>query len=345
MATFRKRGKNRWEAQVRKKGFPTQTKTLPSRAEAEEWAKLIETRMRQGLYLPAKEAEGTTVAQLAKRFEEEFAEHHYRGQAWKHKLARIREKLGRYTLVALSPKVISDYRDRRLQEPDARYTKNLDEAPRVSPATVKGELDLLSKLLDVATKEFGILVPNGNPVRHIRKPSANGSRERRLVRDEGARLLEQCEASQNPWLRPAVIIALETSMRQGEILSLEWPAIDFKRGLAYLSTSKNGEARAVPLSPAAIQTLKQLGRHKEGKVFPTDRMTLFKAFTRACERASIENLTFHDLRHEALSRLAERGDLSVLELATISGHKTLQMLKRYTHLQAESLSKKLAITN
>jgi len=70
---------------------------------------------------------------------------------------------------------------------------------------------------------------------------------------------------------------------------------------------------------------------------------LYKAFERACHRAQINDLTFHDLRHEALSRLAERGDFSVLELAAVSGHKSLQVLKRYTHLQAEKLARKLAV--
>ena len=76
-------------------------------------------------------------------------------------------------------------------------------------------------------------------------------------------------------------------------------------------------------------------------MIPLGRMTLYKAFERACERASIENYRWHDLRHEALSRLPERGDFTVLEMAVVSGHKTLQMLKRYTHLQAEKLAAKL----
>jgi integrase len=97
----------------------------------------------------------------------------------------------------------------------------------------------------------------------------------------------------------------------------------------------------VPLSSAALKILKGMPRSLGGRVIATDRMTLYKAFERACERADINGLTFHDLRHEALSRLAERGDLSMLELASISGHKTLQMLKRYTHLRAEDLARKL----
>lgn len=101
------------------------------------------------------------------------------------------------------------------------------------------------------------------------------------------------------------------------------------------------EARAVPLTSRALEVIEGLPRSTTGKVFPVERLTLYHAFIAACKRAKIENYTWHDLRHECLSRLAERGDLSVLELSAISGHKTLQMLKRYTHLQAESLAKKL----
>ena len=104
---------------------------------------------------------------------------------------------------------------------------------------------------------------------------------------------------------------------------------------------KNGEARAVPLNSEAVAVLEALPRSINGVVFPVERMTLYHAFAAACKRAKLDNFTWHDLRHEALSRLAERGDFSVLELAAVSGHKTLQMLKRYTHLQATKLAEKM----
>lgn len=131
-------------------------------------------------------------------------------------------------------------------------------------------------------------------------------------------------------------------MRQGELLSLDWKHIDFTRRIAFLPFTKNGEARSVPLSPVALCVLTAMPTSTAGLVIPVSRMTLYKAFRRACQRAGISDLTFHDLRHEALSRLAERGDFSVLELAAVSGHKSLQVLKRYTHLQAEKLAMKLA---
>lgn len=210
---------------------------------------------------------------------------------------------------------------------------------------MKSELDLLSKVLGYAEKERGITLPAGNPVSKVRKPSPGKGRDRRLVGEEATRLLDQCEASSCSYLAPAARLALETAMRQGELLCLRWTDIDQGRGLALLldpDKIKTGETRAVPLTPAALRVLRKIPRSIDGRVFPVDRQSLYGAFKRACGRAGIRDFTWHDLRHEALSRLAERGDLSVLELAAVSGHKQLQMLKRYTHLQAEKLAKKLA---
>lgn len=169
--------------------------------------------------------------------------------------------------------------------------------------------------------------------------------DRRLELDEWKAFERECKKSRNPWLWPAVQLAVETAMRQGELLSLTWKQIDKKRCLAMLvdpDKIKNEEPRAVPLSPAAMQVIESLPVSTTGLVLPVERMTLYHAFGYACDRAKIKDFTFHDLRHEALSRLAERGDFSVIEMAAVSGHKTLQMLKRYTHLQAEKLAKKLA---
>lgn len=342
MATISERGEYSWRIQVRRRGIPPIYKTFNYKDDAEKWARQMEAELDRGLYLPRRDAERTTFAEVAERFEKEYAPHHYRGNGWKHKLKHLKDDLGKYALIAISAKVVGKYRDDRLSQPDPRYRKSPDSAPRLSPATVKTDLDLLSKVLDVATKEFGIVLPNGKPVISIRKPKDAGRQERRLIGDEETRLLAECEASGNTWLAPAVRLAIETAMRQGELLSLDWRHVDMKRRLAMLLMTKNGEARAVPLSPAAIGVLQGLTRAVSGRVIPVPRMTLYKAFERACARAGIADLTFHDLRHEALLRLAERGDFSILELAAVSGHKTLQVLKRYTHLQAERLANKLA---
>ena len=331
-----------WQAIVRRRGYPQQSKAFPTKAEAEAWASLVEADIRRGTYQSGSEAERTTLGDLIKDFKTEFAPKHYRvredqKEAWRFQLARLDEMLGAYSLTAIDQKVVGSYRDGRLEGTAGRKP--------VNESTVRKELYMLSKVLGFAQTEKGIPLPRGNPVEKIRKPSEGKGRARRLDPLEWAAFERECKSSRNSWLWPAVQLAVETAMRQGELLSLTWKLIDRKNRLALLDDPekiKNKEPRAVPLSPAALDVLKTLPPSASGLVLPVERMTLYHAFGYACGRAKIKDFTFHDLRHEALSRLAERGDFSVLELAEVSGHKTLQMLKRYTHLRATRLADKLA---
>jgi len=142
------------------------------------------------------------------------------------------------------------------------------------------------------------------------------------------------------WMPYIVEFALETAMRQGEITSLRWENVDLSKRVAYLPLTKNGDSRYVPLSTAAIKILNGLPRSIEGRVFPVDRASISSRFTRLARKAKLMDLRFHDLRHTAITKMA--GKLSnVLELSAVTGHKTLGMLKRYTHLNPEDLAKKL----
>lgn len=341
MATIRKKGDFQWHVQIRRKGFPSQTQTFKYREDAERWARKVEREMDAGAFVSTSDAERVTVHGLIRDFKTEFAPLHYRTredgkETWRFQLARLDEALGDYSLAAVDQKLIAAYRDQRLQ--------GLTGRPAVAESSVRKELYMLSKVLDFAQTEKGITLPRGNPVSKVRKPKESKGRDRRLSQSEWKAFEAECKASRNSWLWPAVQLAVETAMRQGELLSLAWSQVDKKRHLVLLMDGekiKNGEARAVPLSSGALKVLNSLPISVSGLVLPVERMTLYHAFIAACERAEIQNFTFHDLRHEALSRLAERGDFSVLELAAVSGHKTLQMLKRYTHLQAENLAKKL----
>ena len=127
---------------------------------------------------------------------------------------------------------------------------------------------------------------------------------------------------------------------KGELLSLCWDNIDLYRRTAHLPMTKNGTSRDIPLSSRAIDALNALPRNLSGFVFPVSRVALRGLWLRACRRAGIEDLRFHDLRHEATSRFFEKG-LNVMEVASITGHKDLRMLQRYTHLRAEDLAVKL----
>ena len=152
------------------------------------------------------------------------------------------------------------------------------------------------------------------------------------------RILIECERAPT-YLRPIVLLAVETAMRRGELLSLTWSNLDLDEQLAYLPETKNGEKRTVPLSPVAQDILNSLPRSAQ-KVFPTSANAVRLAWERVKRRARIADLRFHDLRHEAISRLFEAG-LSLPEVALISGHKDPRMLLRYTHLTAKSVVKRL----
>lgn len=340
MAVFDQRESGYWQARVRRKGWPAQSKTFRTKTDAETWARSVESAMDRGAFVSSSAAEKTLFRDIAYRFASEFAPHHYRGAAWRYKLNRLVDRLGQYSIASLTQDRVAQYRDQRLEDPDPRY-KDKSDAPKVSGATVKTELDLLSKVLDVASKEFGVSLPNGNPVNMIRKPTGNKSRDRRLIAPHLEGLLTACGNSRNTWLKPAVQLSIETAMRQGELLALRWEDVDLAKRVAFLRLTKNGDSRAVPLSSRAIAVLESIPRAIKGHVIPQEKQGLYAAFMTACRRAEIEDFHWHDLRHEALSRLAERGDLSVLELSAISGHKTLRLMQLYVQLHAGALAQKL----
>jgi integrase len=329
MATIRKKGEYQWHAQIRRKGYPFETKTFNTKTEAEAWARSVENEMDRGVFASRAEAEGTTLYEALGRYEREisckkkgFIQERYKIRVWQtHALAKR-------SLASLKGADFAKYRDERL-------------ASGSSASTVRLALALISHLYTIATKEWDI--PVQNPVKNIRLPRENNSRERRLLDGEETTLLSCLEAPagdrSNPWVKPLVILALETAMRQGELLSLEWKNIDLQRQVARLPDTKNGTARDVPLSRRAVSTLEQLVHSTNDSVFITTASALKQSWKRATKRASMDDLHFHDLRHEATSRLAEK--LALHELMKVTGHKDTRMLARYYHPRAEDLAQKL----
>ena len=135
-------------------------------------------------------------------------------------------------------------------------------------------------------------------------------------------------------LRPAVELALETAMRRGELLNARYEYL--QNGLLSIPITKTGVPRTIPLTPRALTVIRALPRSISGYFLPTSANALRLSWERAKRRAMLEDLHFHDLRHEAISRFFEMG-LSIPEVALISGHKDYRMLARYTHLRAEDL--------
>ena len=208
----------------------------------------------------------------------------------------------------------------------------------VGPATVVRELGLLQHSYDVARKNWGY-EGLANPVKDVEKPKLPRGRTRRLTAAEERVLFQGAARSRNQSLLPVITVALETSMRLGEIVSARWEHYDASARVLYLPITKNNVPRTVPLSRLAVKQIEgQNGR--EGLIFKTTADAIKTSFKRLTLRVKIEDLHFHDLRHEAISRLVERGfDLPAVMM--FSGHSDHRMLLRYTHLKARSLVERL----
>lgn len=328
MATFRYRNK-KWQARVQRQGHAAISKSFLNKQDAEKWARSIELGIDRGAYLGKNPAERTTLAEIIQDYIREVTPGMRSAKADTIRLtAMLRDPVCRLNMLQLTPRLIAEYRDRRLKS--------------VTPGTVIRELSYLSSIINHARREGGLNIQN--PVQLVRKPQNPQGRTRVLDDAEEQRLLDALIATRsnrrNPWMKPLVELALATAMRRGELLSLTWKNIDFKRRVVYLPMTKNGSARHVPLSSQAVAILDRLPHHIDGRVFPINDFSVAAAFMKATKCAGVEDFRFHDLRHTAITRLA--GKLSnVLELSALSGHKSLSMLKRYTHIKPEDLARKL----
>jgi integrase len=326
MASFRQRG-GKWQARVIRDGYPDQTKTFESKADAEKWARALESEMDKGQFVNISEAQRTTLGDVIARYLVEVTPSMKGVTEDTIRLKAImRKPIARWSMTNLSTARIAAYRDERLKE--------------VSGGTVIRELAYISAIINHARREWSINVPN--PVQMVRKPQSPQARARVLTDEEVAKLLQSLEpiGRRSHWTKPVVQLALATAMRRGELLSLRWEHIDLTGRTAFLPDTKNGDSRTVPLSSVAVQVLEQLPRHISGVVIPVKFFTLDAAFKRARKRAGLDDVRFHDLRRTAITRMAEKLP-NVIELAAVSGHKSLMVLKRYYRPTAAELAQKL----
>ncbi len=357
MATIRKKGEYQWHVQIRRKGFPPQTKTLNTRTEAEAWARSIENEMDRGVFVSRAEAERTTLREALERYQREVTPRKRGADQEKYRIrALLSLELAGCSLAKIRSSDLAKYRDARL-------------ADEFAASTVTKELSLLSHLYETARKDWGIEVDN--PVKKITKPKVENARTRRLSAEEERYLLAALDDPghsvkaadgdrRNEWTPKIVRMAIETAMRQGELLALDWKYVDLEKRTAHLPTTKNGSSRTVPLSSSAVALIAGSGKvqpMRKGRVFPTTASAIKQSFARAvvrgrrryladCENAAcepqndfLEDLTFHDLRREATSRLADK--LQMHELMRVTGHLDSRMLAVYYQPRAEDLVKKL----
>jgi integrase len=318
-----------YRAQIRMRGYAPISKSFARRTDAKRWVEETKTAIRAGTVL-STEADRTTLKEALERYLREATPKKKgsnreadRVKAW------MRHPMAVRFISQVRSSEFAKYRDERL-------------AHGVAASTVRSELMLISAVYKIARKEWGM---GGlrNPISDVAVPNPGRSneRDRRLVDDEEHKLLVQLRTL-GTYFAPMAELAIETAMRQGELLALAWSDVHLEKRVAKLRNTKNSEARDVPLSSRAVEIIRTLPRalSDAAPLFPVTQDNVIRTFRAACTAAEIENLKFHDLRHEAVSRIC--GRLPMHEAMRITGHKTPAMLMRYYHPKAEELARKLA---
>jgi integrase len=330
-----------WKAVIRRQGWPTTIKTFRVRRDAEDWARRTEDEIVRGVYIDRAASERMMFSAAMDRYVAEVLPTKKPSTQRNERLVAkaLKDYFGKYSLAAINEEIVASYRDKRL-------------AQGLSNNTVRLDLALLGRMFNVAILEWRLGLVR-NPVANIRKPSPGKGRDRRLTPDEEKNLRAAVGAHSNPMLRWIFEIAIETGMRSSEITGLRLSQVDVSRRLVRLHNTKNEDSRTVPLSTLATNNF---AAAIANPIRPKDCDLVFfgepgkdgvrrpynfnKVWLNIKAKLGVGDLRFHDLRHEAVSRFVEAG-LSDQEVAAISGHKSMQMLRRYTHLRAEDLVKKL----
>lgn len=323
--------KTHYRVLIRLKGYPVTSATFERKTDAKLWAQQTEAAMREGRHFKTAESKKHTLAELIDRYIKTVIPSKPRNaKATTAQLLWWKQKLGHCLLADLSPSLIAEKRDELLEGATPKGTKR-------SPSTVVRYLVALSHALTMASKEWGWL--EDSPIRRVTKPREPRGRIRFLSDDERSALLLACQESSNPFLYPVVVLALSTGMRQGEIMNLRWEDVDLFKGRITLHQTKNGERRPVSLRGLALQLIQGLAIHKclnIGLLFPSKAdhdkpIDLRFPWEQALKKAGIKNFRFHDCRHSCASYLLMNG-ASLSEISEVLGHKTLTMVKRYSHL-------------
>jgi integrase len=343
VASIRQRD-GKFQVRIIRKGHRALSKTFTNRGDAVKWARATEVEIERGVIQTGTRS--VTLSEAIERYRRERTPHKKSARSERYLLAAwARSSLAGSPLNRIRPAQIAEWRDVRT-------------AAGTSAQTVRNHLTALSSVFQVAITEWGH-DDLSNPVRRIRRPPPPRARTRRVTSDEIEAIKAHTESKDLPDL---IDLAVETAMRLGEAVSVTVGSVDLKNRTLTLSDTKNGQSRIVPLSRRATTILEARiasASPHVSKLFPITAQAATVAFRRAVLRAVrahrrelstspqetyLNDLRFHDLRREATSRLFERG-LSVMEVSSITGHRVLEMLRRYTALQVKDIATKLDAEN
>ncbi len=336
-------GKTTYRVRIRLKGYPVQTATFERLTDAKKWAQHTEAAIREGRHFKTAEAKKHTFAEMVDRYiKDVLPTKPKQADKQTQQLNWWKEQIGSYLLSDVTPALIVQYRDELASGKTYRGTKR-------SPATVVRYMAALSHAFTITVNEWQWL--EDSPMRKVKKPKESRGRVRFMDDDERSRLLAACKESSNEWLYLTVLLALSSGMRRGELMGLKWQDVNLKDGYLILHETKNGERRRVPLAGHALELIQahsKVRRLDTDLLFPgktsNKPIALRRPFENALKQAEITDFRWHDLRHCTASYLAMNG-ASLAEIAEILGHKTLQMVKRYSHLSDSHVSNVLADMN
>lgn len=332
-------------ATVRIKGFTPVARTFDTKGEAKSWVANIEREMRMGRYQDARPAEKLTFSEALNKYIDQVSttkrpnsERRDRDSA----KAILNVMGSEISLADVNPQRLVVYRDARLKN--------------VLPSTIQKEFALLSHMFNIARREWGLQVDN--PVPEVTRPKVRNGRTRFLTNEEAQKLLEIAQKSRNKNLHPYLLVMMHTGMRPSEAAGLTWGDVDLDARLVKLEITKT-DMRYVPLTEVAENVLRSIRPIDTGKdmyVFlpssrePSKKSTVLpclyfrRSFETARTKAGLEDVHLHDLRHTAASHLLMAG-VDIRTLAEILGHKTLQMVHRYTHLLNDHKLKAVDLIN
>ncbi len=382
MAAVREKGPAQWHVQIRRKGYPNQTRTFPTKKEADAWARQIESQMDRGVFVDQSGAHRTTLGDLIKTYIKEVTMKRRSENSRKSERLRLerflREERGlcSYAAIHLTPDHFLEYRDRRMtetvsrgpsrnkqplgseQQPlklrkDGTPRKNAatpKEAPKplklISSSTVKRELNLLKKVIDHQKRKLGLQF---NPVNteDVPRLAPNDERDVRLTPEAQNRLLEACREQKNIWIAPLIELAFETGARRGNLLKLRWVDVHLNQRSAILRDIKNSR------KPDEIID------HKIG--LSPRAIAILSGLSRSLDgrvfpitpncayqafRRARSKAQISDFRiHDARHERVSsliEAGWSDTEVMAQTGHRDVKSMQRYAHLREEHLADKLA---
>ena len=336
MAYIQQRGEF-WRAEVNRKGYKPVYHSFDTRKLAEKWVRRIEAEMDAGIFVDKTLANRTTLAEALEKYRLKILPEKLHPYQESKRIDRwLRHDLSYRTLGNLRGIDFAEYRDGRRADGRAE-------------STIRLELSIISHLFVIARKEWNMpgLI---NPIQDIRMPSGSAERDRRLTREEYVCIRRHLRRSKNPYAVHAFDLAIETSLRQGTLFKLRWEWVNFSTQMIKIPKAARGPANkgVPPIIPMSTRTYailrklhaKQPQGNAKGLILDTTPNAVVCIWKNTKEILRIEDLRWHDLRHEATSQFFEKG-LQIMEVASMTGHRSMQMLKRYTHLNPESFREKL----